>query len=100
MLYQSTRPGSLGGQEEGAKIDICYALSMALVHHAQHLGDIAKRKGRRNSFDFAEIHEDRGCKDISPSCLSCPLPQCLHDYCFEERQEVRRQFLEWKARQG
>ena len=34
----------------------------------------------------ASYYPDTGCKE-APSCLDCPLPQCVHD---SDRQEAQR----------
>ena len=34
----------------------------------------------------ASYYPDTGCKE-APSCLNCPLPQCIHD---SDRQEAQR----------
>jgi hypothetical protein len=39
--------------------------------------------------------EDRGCEDISDSCLECPLPVCIHDL---DRVEAFR--LRMRLKQG
>jgi hypothetical protein len=48
--------------------------------------------------EMLEVPPDRGCPDISDSCLECPLDQCLWDYPYPERIKVKRQFLESKPR--
>jgi hypothetical protein len=71
------------------------------MYTGEGLDAIGKRRGRASvGFDFSEVSKDVGCRDISDSCLVCPLPRCLWDYEPEERGEVRRRFVEWKRQQG
>ena len=39
---------------------------------------------------------DVGCAEVSPSCLTCPLPQCKHDDPYaHKRRRVRVKYQGW-----
>ena len=64
---------------------------------AESLGHASQRVAYHGvSLDILRVEPDRGCPDISDSCLECPLDQCLWDYPPRERAEVKRQFLQSK----
>jgi hypothetical protein len=48
--------------------------------------------------ELLQVEPDRGCPDISDSCLECPLPKCLWDYPYPERIKVKRAFIEAQQR--
>ena len=51
---------------------------------------------RLSVFEFVH-HPDNGCH-LSPSCLACPLPQCVHDLNVELEARGQRVYEEGKAR--
>ena len=46
-------------------------------------------------------YEDTGC-EVSPSCLSCPLPQCKYDdpVCFQRHRRLARDLNVWNTMQA
>jgi hypothetical protein len=66
---------------------------------AERLQDLGRQRKRTStkSFDFSEVSKDVGCRDISPSCLICPLPQCIFDIPSPERAAYRARFLSNKG---
>ena len=60
--------------------------------HAVGLGDIPtarmKLSGARVQLN-GEVFRDKGC-EVSPSCLSCPLPRCQFEVSAEEREALLR----------
>jgi hypothetical protein len=53
-------------------------------------------KGRRKTrvgVDFSVVSRDVGCPEVSPSCFTCPLPQCIYDIPVPQRAEFRARFL-------
>ena len=53
---------------------------MAERYLADGLGHIGKlhAQGRYVEKWITEVSQDRGC-EVAPSCLTCPLPQCIYD---------------------
>ena len=47
-------------------------------------------KGRIQSPPADYLEKDTGCQ-LAPACLSCPLPQCVHDMTPREARRARRQ---------
>jgi hypothetical protein len=64
----------------------------SMVDSAKGSGQRGPRTAHRgvNLDMIIMVEPDRGCPDISESCLECPLDQCLWDYPHRERAEVKR----------
>jgi hypothetical protein len=69
---------------------------MVRSYTGQRIADIAKPSRGRGlpigEVDIPQVPPDTGC-DVSPSCLECPLNQCLYDYKPRERAIVKANFL-------
>jgi hypothetical protein len=68
--------------------------------YARSLAEIGKRpRSYRAAPDvnLENLHQDRGCRDISYSCLMCPLPRCIEEYNSEQRKRLRQWFREKAA---
>jgi hypothetical protein len=62
---------------------------------ADGLGNIGDRP-RDTLRVWGEWYQDTGCRNISDSCLKCPLPQCIHDLPDREASRLKR----WRLRSG
>jgi hypothetical protein len=75
-----------------------------MAYVADGLGFIGKRlerpRGRLKEVSLEDIAKDTGCKDVSPSCLSCPLPACIYDVPGAQRAEFLAKFLPQTARRA
>jgi hypothetical protein len=69
-----------------------------MVYVAEGLASIGQRVGkwyrRDKGVDLTDISRDVGCKDVSLSCLTCPLPACLFDIQPAGRAEFLARFLQ------
>ena len=56
---------------------------------------------RANELPNYDSYKDEGC-EVSPSCLTCLLPQCRHDdpIWFQQYRRVARDFRIWKTIQS
>lgn len=64
------------------------------MYHGEGLEAVGKRiRKARVGVDFSAVSRDVGCPKVSPSCFTCPLPQCLYDIPVPQRAEFRARFL-------
>jgi hypothetical protein len=80
---------------------------MTHIYYAVPLRDIGKRPERANGRRLGnraprpeDYSKDTGCREISASCLACPLAVCIEDLLVPVRAEVRRKFAQLKRLQG
>jgi hypothetical protein len=64
------------------------------MYQGEGLEAIGKRRRKaRVGVDFSAVSRDVGCPEVSPSCFTCPLPQCIYDIPVPRRAEFRARFL-------
>jgi hypothetical protein len=71
--------------------------------YARSLAEIGRKPGSyrpAKDVNLENLHQDRGCRDISDSCLTCPLPRCVEEYPSRMQAQIRQRFREGLAREG
>jgi hypothetical protein len=58
---------------------------------------VSKRPRRKTGSILNHISKDVGCPDISPSCLTCPLPICIEEMPIPERMAIRLRLSQERA---